>query len=134
MSDQVKLQFINDTLKWYGVNVEEAVITAARRLGVEDTSALINSIKHKVLKAAGGDQGSVQLIFHEYGRMVDMGAGRKPIETADDRRSKRTGRQARKFYSKTAYGLLDRLIYRLSNYYTEEAIAGIKSRLEPHTA
>jgi len=137
MADDLKIAFIADMLREYGVDVEEAIRAEIVRLDVVDTSELLNSIRSEVLAATAGDQGAVKIIFAEHGRYVDMGAGRgqKANSTASRRagRVAGSGRVARKIYSPVAYRALNTLIGRLSFGFTEEAIAALK-KAEEHVS
>lgn len=135
----IELAFIADQLRWYGSTVSSEMRNRAKQLGIGVTDQLVGSIRYQLMEQSAG-QGAVGIIFQEVGRMRDMGAGRGSrqdlssnsifTESNDDRRRRFTGRKPAKFYSKVAYGNLDRLIYQLSNYLTDDVVATLKTQLE----
>jgi len=126
----LKLQFINQALAEYGIDVQEAIIREARRLDVEDTGGLINSVRYQVLQATAEHEGAAEIIFQEHGRFLDMGKGR--ISTSESRRNsriKRRRRRPRKIYSPVAFGLLNPLIGKLAYGFTQATIDQLKHSL-----
>jgi len=115
---------------------------AAKRAGIGVTGEGLQSLAYQV--AQSGEGAVSKLSFHEYLRMVDMGAGRgHPLgglkstlvtlqasnksgfaQTKDNVRKPKTF-----LYSKTAYGNLTGLQNELLYGYTEEAIATLKEEL-----
>lgn len=98
----------------------------------KDHLELFQSIAWIVTRGGNADDGIYSLYFHEYGRMVDMGAGRAPagVESIDDNGRKIGGRKPQKWYSKTTYGMIDNLIYRLSRGYLKETTEVIKNNID----
>jgi hypothetical protein len=86
--------------------------------------------------AAAAREGAAQLIFDTAGRFVDMGAGKgyhKGVPTAENIKAKLMGIERRKpikWYGKTAYGSVNRLMYNFSAKYSEAISLGIKEVLE----
>lgn len=135
-SDVIKLAFIEDMLRQYGVDVEEGIRAEIVNQGAEDTGELLASIRSNVLKAVAGNQGAAQIIFQEHGRFVDMGAGRgqKANTISASRAARVGGRVPRKIYSPVAYRELNTLIGRLSFGFTQDAIAALKKAAEEHVS
>ena len=122
-------------LNRYGNRTETELKRAIARMKIMDTDSLHKSVSYKSSRAGSGHQGSVEIIFKEYGRRVDMGAGKgRSLQTNRDRRIEKMTvkgkRKPRKFYSKTAYGLITPLINDLQYGYTEEVKQKIKQSLE----
>ena len=125
MATETQIQkHITDTLHAHGLDLEKRIRREARRLDVEDTKDLINSVKSRL----SGNK-ALQIIFNEYGRFVDMGAGgpAKGVVTLRDRRGKMVRPRApRQFYTPIAFGTIGRLINRLQNGLINEAIRSAK--------
>jgi len=116
-----KEQFVAQELEAWGEDLEREMRKALLGLRVGDTGELSKSIRAEVLKATSGSQGKLLLHFLGYGRMVDIGTGRGGrgvlVESRVKNRQAWRGRRPRKFYSKTAYGMLNGLIERLISSY-----------------
>lgn len=135
-----KEAFIKSELEWYNDYVLENLrkALAQKRIGVSDE--LLGSLMGKVRAAGDNSEGEFDLSFLRRGRFVDMGAGRgynKGLRKGDSHKERiyrmtaRTrpemNRKPKKWYSKVAYGTLDRLIMRLVSNYEEEVINSVKS-------
>ncbi|MEN6622119.1 MAG: hypothetical protein ABFD50_11280 [Smithella sp.] len=135
MDDKIKSAFILTALNRYGSRTEKEMKRAIARMKIMDTDSLHKSVSYKSSRAGDGHQGAIEIIFKEYGRMVDMGVGKgRGLQTNRDRRIEKLTvkgkRKPRKFYSKTAYGLITPLINDLQYGYTEEVKQKIKQSLE----
>jgi hypothetical protein len=118
--------FIHHELDAWADRVTNAVIRSLKREKIGITQELRNSIKSRAKQNIG------ELLFTEYGRFVDMGAGkgsRKGIESIASNRAVLTGRRPKKFYSKTAYGTLSSLIQALVSNYREHVVYQAKNHL-----
>ena len=124
-------QFVSDELDAWGDDLEREMRKALRGLKVGDTDALYKSFRHEVLKASSGNDGKLLISFLGYGRMVDIGTGRGGRGVAVESRAKNRqawrGRRPKKFYSKTAYGMLNGLIERLMAGYQEHTAETVKT-------
>jgi hypothetical protein len=119
---QYEEEFIQHELTEWGDYVEERLRQALAALNVGYTQELISSLSHRVMAASASQKGQYQQLFKEYGRFVDMGAGRgQMLQTEANKRralKRRKGaRQPKKWYSKTFYGSLNKLIGNLSANY-----------------
>lgn len=119
--------FIKQTLAQYGTEVRDAMMLEIRRLEAVDSRDLLRSIDYQVHRPEGSNSGAVDIRFPDYGRFVDMGAGR--LNTVESRRNTRA-RKPKKIYSPVVYGLLGTLIGRLSYGYTQETIRILKAALQ----
>ena len=111
---------IAKSLADFAPELQVALKKAALEEGAVDTFQLLKSIKANTFTKA------LTVNFNEYGRFVDMGVGRGVAVGAagttnfkkyrrEDGKLKYYGRTPRKWYSKTAYGMLANLkggIYR----------------------
>ena len=124
--------FIYTELANWAKIVEDRLAKEMLRLGAVYTTDLIRSLSYQVYQASGKHNGRYALSFLQYGRMVDMGAGRgRKIESAAGNRELLTKtREAKKWYSKTAYGSLNMLIKRLAENYQEGVIYTVKHELK----
>jgi hypothetical protein len=141
MSEALKLSFINKALVEFNERTIAQMRADAARQKISVTGDGLKSLAYKVYEQTSG--GSSTLSFHEYLRMVDMGAGRgHPLgglrSTLVSLQSqnkvgfaqvKDNVRKPKKFYSKKAYGNLSGLYNRLLYGYTEEVIAQLKQEL-----
>lgn len=98
-----------------------------KRIGITDE--LRQSVKGQARANVG------ELLFKEYGRFRDMGAGsgwNKGIETRSGNRQRylKQGRKPNKFYSKVAYGTLSGLIRDLTHTYMDNIVYTAKKNLE----
>lgn len=132
--NEVKLKFIENALVQYGEDVQREMRRQIKFMGVLDTNKLYNSIRYSVNRS-NSSQGELKLIFTEYGRMVDMGAG-KGVKSNREKRMvfvksrNNEARKARKIYSPIAYGLISKLSGTLQYGYTQDIIKSIKSKLK----
>lgn len=128
---EIKSIFISNALRNYGNKVTTSIKREILRLKAVNTEGLFNSLSFKVTSGNSSHQGKVEIIFHEYGRMVDMGVGRGAKNNRENRRDKLTNtRKSKKIYSPVAYGLITPLINELQYGYTQQAIDTIKQTLE----
>lgn len=135
MISQDKLDFIYHELAEWAKVVDTRLKKqfAKRKIGFSDE--LFRSLHYEVFKAASGNDGEFRLSFLEYGRMLDMGAGRgaqhsiKENRKAYRRVSDHHIRQPKKWYSPTAYGSLNRLIGSLVNGYADGTLNLLKNNL-----
>jgi len=132
--EEKKLNYISDSLAAWGEEVDSELKKALQRMDVSVTNDLYNSLLFQVLRATGAHDGRYQLSFHEYGRFVDMGTGkggrRRAVESVAGNRKKWIGRKPKKFYSKTVYGMLNRLIEQVIYGYQEVSASTIKTALQ----
>ncbi len=132
--DQAKLDFISDELNAWADEVDKELKKALERMNIGVTDDLYKSLLFQVIRSTAGHDGRYILSFHEYGRFVDMGTGRggrgKATESIKNNRKAWLGRKPKKFYSKTTYGMLNRLIESLVYSYQEASVLGLKSALQ----
>lgn len=129
--DQSKNDFIQYELQEWAKEVEAALQKSFSVKNIGVTDDLLRSLSYQVFNASGKNQGQYKLSFLEYGRMVDMNVGKgRKIETIKSNRRIIKGSRDKKFYSKTTYGKLGRLIGNLVNNYQEQAIQTIKENLQ----
>ena len=134
-----KKKFIEAELKWYDEYLREALRKNLLQKKIGITNELLGSLTGKVKAANDNSEGEFDLSFLTRGRFVDMGAGRgyhKGIKSLTTRkehiysltaRKEKLKRKPNKWYSKVAYGTLDRLAMRLVSNYEEEIINSVKS-------
>jgi hypothetical protein len=142
MYGDLKLTFMQKCVNQYLQEVGDTMKTLMDRRDVHETGEGADSITHKVNT---GSTGSVQgdLIFKEYLRMVDMGAGKGNkvggirAVTMELKRRNKTGnvfvgkkRKPNKIYSPVVWGKLTWLQNKLLYGFTEETIALLKAELE----
>lgn len=131
--DDIKLEFVARSLDNYNRRAAEELSKKIDALDVKDTEALDKSISTTRAPKSSRNQGEARIHFVEYGRMVDMGAGRsvsrKGKRTAKQNRDLNKKRQPKKFYSPTVYGLINPLISSLQYGLTDEVAAQIKTDL-----
>ncbi len=86
---------------------------------IEVTGNLLNSLSYQVFEASGGNSGSYQLSFLEYGRFVDMGAGRRSkFESIEGNTKRLKTRKPEKWYASVVYPLIyGGLLRRIQNNY-----------------
>jgi hypothetical protein len=136
MSIEARILFIESELQWWTEYVKERLNKELVKKDVRVTDTLIESLASKVLTKAAGHEGAAQLVFDNAGRFVDMGAGKgyhKGVPTSENIKAKLMGTERRKpikWYSKTAYGSVNRLMYNFSAKYSEAISLGIKETLE----
>lgn len=121
-------QYIEEQLQEFGPYMVQELTGALTRMHLNDSLELSNSIRTEV------DKIRLQLIFDEYGRMRDMGAGKggrgKQIESVAGNKKQWQGRKPANWYSKTAYGMLDGLIEKISFGYMEKSVESFKEALQ----
>lgn len=117
-------EFLAHELNEWAKLVDERLKAQLDKKGIGISESLRRSLAYRI--AAFGFKGKYSGIFNESGRMVDMGAGRKPKglqseanKLATIERAKGGKRHAKKWYSKTMYGMLNNLIYRIANNYSD---------------
>lgn len=91
------------------------MVSAAQSLGIGVTGALISSIKAHVAGHIG------ELYFNRSGRFRDMGVGRG-VSLAEVKSMAGGGRKKARFYSKTAYKEVGKLVYNISNKFVDETL------------
>jgi hypothetical protein len=130
----IQLAFVRQALDQYNRRVSEELAKSIDRLDAKVTGERRLSILTRTKEANASFEGQSHVLFHEYGRMVDMDAGRnvsrKGKKTAREKRELNKMRRPKKFYSPTAYGLLNPLINELQYGLTEEVIANIQQQFE----
>lgn len=123
--------FVARELEAWGEDLQREMRKALRGLRVGVSDDLYRSLNTQVFKAGSGNDGKLYVSFLGYGRMVDIGTGRggrsKTLESRAGNRQAWTGRRPKKFYSKTAYGMLNGLIERLLSGYQTHTAETIKS-------
>lgn len=137
---QQRQAFINEELNWFhSVLVPELTKQLIKR-GIKVTEDLLNSLEGQILNPGSDSDGGYSLKFLLHGRFVDMGAGRgynKGLKKMQDKKdhiysitagSKVKKRKGNKWYSKTVWGISDRLLTRLVSNYTEEIAKTLQSQ------
>lgn len=140
MPTDFKLVFIQKVLGEYLSDVQGTMAGQIRRQAT-DTGALLQSLHSRMQGSAESPTG--ELLFHEYGRMLDMGVGRghplggiKKVRVALQA-SRHVGTaqvkdktiRRKNIYSRIAYGKLNYLENQLLYGYTEETIKNLKEEL-----
>lgn len=131
-TDQNKIDFIQHELTMWGKAVFERLEKQLQKLNINVTQELLHSLSYKVIAATAAHNGIFSLTFKEYGRMVDMGVGRgRKIESikSNGQLLKNKGRKAKKWYSKTTYGMINGLIDRITWNYQEQVAYSTKLSL-----
>jgi hypothetical protein len=130
--ESIKLAFVERSLDNYLKKVSAEMVGAIDKLDAKVTEDLRKSISGKTVKGGAQSDGVANLFFNEYGRMVDMGAGRSVKRTgklsAKQKREANKLRKPKKFYSPIAYGNLNPLINELQYGLTDEVVAAIKKQ------
>lgn len=104
---QNELNFLQHELHIWAEAIEKELTKKLLQKDVEITGNLIRSLSYKVFQAGGGNSGGFKISFYEYGRFVDMGAGRARLNnTVDNTTKKLKARKPIKWYAKTAYGMI----------------------------
>lgn len=137
MYGDLKLTFIENSLRKYLADVRAAMRILIRKNKVGVTEHLIESLADEVVKEAAGATG--KLLFDESGRFVDMGVGKahklgglKATRAAFTKKSAAAEpgvRKPKKIYSRVAYGKLNHLMNELLFGFTEETIAILKNEM-----
>jgi hypothetical protein len=134
--DAEKKQFIYDALTEWAPWIHGRLLSEFSKMDIGVTEELLHSLGYKVFTQSGLDGGKYELSFLEYGRMLDMGVGRGVSSSiAANARAYRKAsdhkiRQAKKWYSKTTYGGLNRLIRMVIDGYQPAIINTIKTPME----
>lgn len=132
-SQDIKLTFIEQSVKAYAHSVVIAMAQTIRKKKVIDTTALINSLTYT---STGTDKGAIgKLLFKEYGRFIDMGVSKghrlgQGAKALDNAIKSTQQRKPKKIYSPIAYGKLNGLIGDLMYGLTEQTIESIKNQLQ----
>lgn len=130
-----KLEFIYHELEDWAKYVDGKLRAEFTKKKIGFSEELLRSLHYEVFNASGGNDGEFRLSFLEYGRMLDMGAGRERKHSISGNRnayrkvSDNKIRKPKKWYSPTTYGSLNRLIGTLVNGYQHAAIDSIKNSL-----
>ncbi len=138
MNGDLKQTFILNAVQQYLKDVKAAMDILIVRKKAVDTSALLNSIAGRARANGGGATG--ELIFREYGRMLDMGVSRgHPLgglksTTVNLQSRKQSGkvfskdnlRKPKKIYASAAYGRIVYLQNKLLYGYTQAAIDSLQ--------
>ncbi len=122
-------EFIQHELAEWAQLVDERLKAALNKKDVGISDEMRKSLAFRIAAAAGTHRGQYKLIFHEYGRFVDMGKGRLPkgLETMSRKQAiLNKGRKPKKWYSKTFYGSLNNLIERLVKNYSAFVVKHLK--------
>lgn len=133
--DQDKLNFINEELEEWARWIDGKLREKFQKMKIGVTEELINSLAYQVFNSSGLNDGEYQLSFLEYGRMVDMGAGRGSKHSITDNAKayrdagEKKMRKPKKFYSKTTYGGLNRLMNSIINGYQPAIIDTLKESI-----
>ena len=132
-----RLTFINEQMGWFSEYLATRLKQELINRQVSISGDLLGSIVGKAMAAGSNDEGSAAFEFNTYGRFIDMGAARgwhKGQPTHDNVTSKLSKSlkppKKIKWYSKTAYGSLDRLAMNLATQYSESIKIGVKETLE----
>ena len=139
-----KLIFIEKVLGNWSNSLDAKLLNNARAMNLYDSKTknhplahLQDTFSHTVKGNDANAQGTAEFSFAEWGRMLDMGKGRmKKIESHYTNslllqtKNVKKARQPKKFYSKTAYGMLNRLMYELSQTYIESVSYTLKTELQ----
>ena len=130
--DQHKLDFIQHELKDWGDKVIQELETQLTQRDIKHSGDLIKSLSYQVYQASEYNQGELRLSFAEWGRMVDMGAGRKPkIENTETNGEYfKSKRKPQPFYSTTVFRMLNLLYSDISYGYKKESSEIIKDNLK----
>lgn len=133
--DIKKAAFIAEELTWWSNYVTDRLTAELQRRNMKVSDDLLNSLKAAVESANANHEGAAALSFKTYGRFVDMGAGRgynkgvPSSEAVRERLQDRRGRRPKKWYSRVAYGTLDRLIMNLVSKYQDGTLNMLKTTL-----
>lgn len=134
---QQRQAFIREELEWFDGYLMPELVKALKKRKIGVTEELLQSLAGKILDPGSGFDGGYELRFLTSGRFVDMGAGRgysKGIASLQSRadkiyeltaRKNLPKRKPKKWYSKTVYGIMDRLLMRLVSNYEEQLIKPI---------
>lgn len=142
MYGDLKLTFIEKVLQDYLTDVQAGMAILIRRNKSIKSQQLLNSLDDIISGTAGTQTG--ELIFKEYGRMIDMGVGRgHPLGGVKATRialqasngggtvldGKKSTRKRKIIYSRIAYGKLNHLENQLLYGFTQETIELLKKEM-----
>ena len=133
--DADKLKFIDNELHQWADWIDKKLREKFTKMDIGVTDELLNSLGYQVFNKSGLNDGQYSLSFLEYGRMLDIGAGRGSSQRISNARnaykeaSENKIRKPKKWYSKTTYGGLNRLINALINGYQPAIINTVKENL-----
>lgn len=125
---QNQQNFLAGEIAVWAQAIEQELKKKLVQKGVEHTGDLIRSLSYKVFSAAGGNSGGFSISFVDYGRFVDMGAGRARLnQTVSSTTKKLKERKPVKWYAKTAYGMIyGPFLGALYRNYSEQIIYTLK--------
>jgi hypothetical protein len=141
MNGDLKMTFIlREVQRYLDACIQTSKLIIARK-GIGETDELVKSFSSQARNAGTGAVG--ELIFKEYGRYVDMGAGRgNPIGSLAKTKValqsknqegiafiKNRSRKPKKFYSPVIYKELNYLQNRLLYGYSQETIDMLKKEI-----
>ena len=123
--------FIQYELSEWAKGIEQRLKETLQKKGIVATGDLLRSLSYKIFAASGENSGEVQLSFLQYGRLVDMGAGRiRKIESNEGNAELiRTGGKYKpqKWYASVVWpNLYGYLIERLIRNYQENIVYEVK--------
>lgn len=127
-------EFVDHTLRGWAQITDDRLKEALDKRGVGVSEQLRNSLSFRILQATGRNKGGYQLIFHEYGRMIDMGAGRGAGLQSKANKQRvldkvnANSRRPKKWYAKTFYGEIGSLVAALSKNYADYAAKRITEK------
>ncbi len=126
--------YIKQTFVQWSHEVQSELREMLIRRKIRVSDDLLDSITTRFYEAATGYDARMDLLFAEWGRMVDMGAGRKRADESIESNGMifdlKSGRKPNKWYSRTLYGMFNRLLEDLLYGYTEDAAARLKEVFE----
>ncbi len=133
-SPEITKAFFNQELRAWSEELLSRLDSRIQDLDAVDKGFLRKSLSYQLFQSSEFS-GVFSLSFAEWGRFVDMGAGKgylenKELSVAMLKELGRKKRRPKKWYSKTAYGQIDNLISRLSLGLSETAIHQIKTGLK----
>lgn len=134
-----QINFLEKTVEEWAAWVDDKVRDSINRLKIGVTEDLIQSISYETF-TRGMTSAEYRLSFLEYGRLVDMGKGRMRKDAVSENRKEMirvsgnktivsAGRVPKKWYSKTTYGSINRLINALVNGISPAVADSVKKPL-----
>lgn len=126
--NQNQLNFLQVELADWAIMVERRLKQTLLNKEINATGDLLRSLSYQTFVAGGGNSGRFQLSFLEYGRFVDMGAGkRSKLETINGNTRALKGRKPQKWYTKKVYDMVfGNLLDRLYNNYAASVTYTLK--------
>lgn len=131
----IKDAFLRELLDDHGIYVTDLLAEGIDRLKLTDTGELLASLKYSVVKQ--GNNYVLRFSFLGYGRAIEIeyfksrrlrrAAKRKGVVPAKKQKRKKDTR----FYSKPAFGSVNRLASRMMYGLTDAEIDRLKSKLQP---